>query len=262
MVLFSNYKTCRISSKPLGHLLRILFLVAEASLEFLSNRPWTKPSNTQSKIQFQLKNMSLPSVAMSSRTYPTRNVQRGRGLNLSEPRLRVASTSQEDPVHHKRAHEEAPREFEAVAPRPEPGAPGIPLTTEALAARGDSLEHLRRRVAVSLSRSACPASSSTIVDEEDDLKRRMHEYMLHGHYHQSIRGEDGEEPIEAIGSPTHTDMDSYNYSGPPTDLANTSSLPRRSRGSPWPAFVTLPCEEPTWRPEPPTTTTTPDVYPA
>ena len=54
------------------------------------------------------------------------------------------------------------------------------LTTEALAARGDSLEHLRRRVAVSLSRSACPASTSTVVGAaagQDDLKRRMDEYV-------------------------------------------------------------------------------------
>ena len=47
--------------------------------------------------------------------------------------------------------------------------------------------------------------------------------MLHKDYHQSIRGEDGEEPIDAISSPPRTDMDSYYYSGPSTDLANTAS---------------------------------------
>ena len=92
-------------------------------------------------------------------------------------------------------------------PRPAPVAPGKPLTTEALAALGDSLQHLGRRVAVSLSRFACPAWLSTIVEEQDDLKRHMDEYMLHRDYHQSIQGGDGEESIEAIGSPPQTDMD-------------------------------------------------------
>ena len=209
--------------------------------------------------------MSIPSLAMSLRTYPIRNVQLGSGLNLTEPRLRVASGSQEDPVHHRRANEEARRETEAVARRPERGAPGIPLTTEDLAARGDSLEHLHRRGAVSLSRSACPASSSAalaVVGEHDDLKRRMDEYMLHKDDHKSIRGEDGEEPIKALGSPAQTDMDSYYYWGPPTNLADTASLPRRPRGTAWPTFTTPPCEEPTWRPEPGTTTRTPGAYPA
>ena len=40
----------------------------------------------------------------------------------------------------------------------------------------------------------------------------MDEYMLHKDYHKSIRGEDGEEPIEALGSPPQTDMDSCYYS--------------------------------------------------
>ena len=151
--------------------------------------------------------MTLPSGAMLSRTYPIRNVQLGNGLNLTEPRVRVASGSQEDPVHHRRADEEARREFEVVAPRPEPGAPGIPLSTEALAACGDSLKHLRRRIAVSLSRLVCPASTSTIVEEQEDLKRRMDEYKLHKDYHWSVRGEDAEGPIKAIGSPPKTDMD-------------------------------------------------------
>ena len=131
--------------------------------------------------------MSIPSLAMSSRTYPIRNVQLGSGLSLTEPRLRVAFGSQENRVHHRKADEEAPKDLEVVAPRPERGAPGLPLTTEALAARRDSLEQLCRRFAVSLSRLACGASSSTVVGEQDDLKRRMHEYILHNDYHQSIR---------------------------------------------------------------------------
>ena len=78
--------------------------------------------------------MSLPSVAMSSRIYPIRIVQLGSGLNLIEPRLRVASGCQEYPVHHTRADEEAPGECEAVGPTPQPGAPGVPFTTEVSAA--------------------------------------------------------------------------------------------------------------------------------
>ena len=121
---------------------------------------------------------------------------------MSEPKLRVASGSQEDPVH-RRAEQEAPREIP------------IPLTTEALAARGDSLHHLRRRRAVSISRSACPASLSTaagVPEEQDKLRRRMDEYFLHEEYYKSVRGEDGEEPLEALGSPPHTDRGSYPYS--------------------------------------------------
>ena len=124
----------------------------------------------------------------------------------------------------------------------------IPLT---LAARGDSLQHLRRRVAVSISRSACAASLSTAVggsEEQDKLRRRMDEYLLHEEYYQSVRGEDGEEPLEALGSRPQADMGSYYYSGPPTDLADTLSLPRRPRG-------------PAWRPEP-ITIRTPEVCPA
>ena len=85
---------------------------------------------------------------------------------MSEPKLRFASLSEEDPGHRK-AEQEALREIQ------------IPLTTQALAARGDSLQHLRRRSAVSISRSACPASSSTAAggsEEQDKLRRRMHEY--------------------------------------------------------------------------------------
>ena len=135
----------------------------------------------------------------------------GSGLNLTEPRLRVAvaSGSQEDPVRQRRVDEELSREFAAVVPRPEPWAPGVPITTGALAARGTSLEHLCRRVALSLTRSACPASLSTVVAGQDDLKRRINEYMLQRDYRQSIGEKDGEEPMEAIESPPQTDMDSY-----------------------------------------------------
>ena len=139
----------------------------------------------------------------------------------------------------------------------------MPLTTEALAARGDSLEHLPRRVAVSLSCSPCPASSSTVVGvvgEQRDLKRRMDQYMLHEDYHKSLRGEDGEEPIAALGSPTQTDMNSYYYSGQPTDLADRASLPRHLRGTPWTTFSTPPYEGPTWLPELPRSTRTPEAY--
>ena len=198
--------------------------------------------------------MSIPSLTMSSRTYPKRKVQPGGGLNLTVPGLRVASGSREDPIHHTRADQEAAR--------PEHEAPGIPLTREALTARGDSVEQLRRRVAVTLTRSACPASLSTVAGAQDDLKRRMDDYMLHTDYHQSILGEDAEDPIEALGSPLQTDMDCYYYSGTPTDLAETASLPRRPRGSRWPTFTTPPCKELTWRAELPTTTRTPEAYPA
>ena len=118
---------------------------------------------------------------------------------MSEPKVRVASGSQEDLVH-RRAEQEAPRQIP------------IPLTTEALAARDDSLQHLRRRFAVSISRSACRASSSAAVgvsEEQDELRRRMDEYLLHEEYYKSVRGEDGEEPLKALGSPPHTDMGSY-----------------------------------------------------
>ena len=77
----------------------------------------------------------------------------------------------------------------------------------------------------------------------------MQEYLLHKEYYQSVRGEYGEEPPEALGSPPHTDMGSYLYSGPPTDLADTVSLPRRPRG-------------PAWRPELPITSRNPEVCPA
>ena len=77
----------------------------------------------------------------------------------------------------------------------------------------------------------------------------MDEYLLHEEYYKSVRGQDGEEPLKALGSPPHTDMGSYLYCDPPTDLADTVSLPRRPRG-------------PAWRPELPTTSRIPEVCPA
>ena len=123
------------------------------------------------------------------------------------------------------------------------------LTTEALAARADSLQHLRQRVAASISRSVCPASSSTATpvggpEEEGDFRRRIKEYILHDEYYKSVTGKDGEEPLDALGSPTYTDMGSY-----PTDLADTVSRPRQPRG-------------PVWRPEPLITSRSPEVCPA
>ena len=160
-------------------------------------------------------------------------------ISMCEPKLRVASGSQEDPVH-RRAEQEAPREIP------------IPLTTEALAARDDSLQHLRRRIAVSISRSACLASLSAAVggsEEQDELRRRIDAYLLHEKNYKSVRGEDGEEPLKALGSPPHTELGSYLYSGPPTDLADTVSLPGQPRG-------------PEWRPQLPTTSRNSEVCPA
>ena len=152
---------------------------------------------------------------------------------MSEPKPRATSGSQEDPVH-RRAEQDAPR-----------------LATEALAARGDSIQHLRRRVAASISRSICPASSSTATparepEEEGEFRRKINQYILHDEYYKSVTGEDGEEPLDALGSPPYTDMGSYPYSGPPKDLADTVSLPRRPRG-------------PVWRLELPITSRSPEV---
>ena len=105
---------------------------------------------------------------------------------------------------------------------------------ETLAAHGeDSLQRLRRRVEASIARSACPASSSTVPgggpEEQDDLRRRMDELVLHEEYHKSTVGEDGEIPLDALGSPPQTEMGSFLYSGPSTDMVDTVSLPRRPR---------------------------------
>ena len=162
-----------------------------------------------------------PSVQLSVRTWPVRSVQVQMGSRLisSEHLLRVPSGSQEDPGH-RRAEEEAPRT-------------SLPLTTEALAAHGaDSLRHLRRRVAASVDRSACPASSSTEIggpEEHEELRRKMDEYIVHQEYYKSIRGEDGEEPLTVHGSRPRTDLGSYPHSGPSPDRAETAFLPRRPR---------------------------------
>ena len=162
------------------------------------------------------------SSQLSSRTWPIRSVevQHGSvGHPKSEPPIRAASGSQED-QEHRRAELNPPRT--------------IPLTMETIAAHGeDSLQRLRRRVEASIARSACLASSSTILgvgpEEQEDLRRRMDEFMLHEEYHKSTVGEDGEIPLDALGSPPQTEMHSFLYSGPSTDMADTVSLPRRPR---------------------------------
>ena len=156
---------------------------------------------------------------MSYRTWPIRSVQVQLSHPVSEPPLRAASGSQEDP-EHRRAELNTPRT--------------IPLTMETLAAHGeDSLQRLRRRVEASIARSACPASSSSELgvgpEEQEDLRRRMDEFMLHEEYHLSTVGVDGELPLDALGSPPQTEMGSFLYSGPSTDIADTVSLPRRPR---------------------------------
>ena len=53
--------------------------------------------------------------------------------------------------------------------------------------------------------------------------------MLHEEYHLSTVGVHGELPLDALGSPAQTEMGSFLYSGPSTDIADTVSLPRRPR---------------------------------
>ena len=162
------------------------------------------------------------STQLSSRTWPIRSVQVQLGSVAhpkSEPPLIARSGSQEDP-EHRRANLNPPRT--------------TPLTMETLAAHGeDSLQRLRRRVEASIARSAGPASSSTVLgggpEEQEDLRRRMDEFMLHEEYHKSTVGKDGEIPLDALGSPPQTEMGSFLYSGPSTDMADTVSLPRRPR---------------------------------
>ena len=156
---------------------------------------------------------------MSYQTWPIRSVQVQLSHPVSEPPLRAASGSQED-LEHRRAELNTPRT--------------IPLTMETLAAHGeDSLQRLRRRVEASIARSACPASSSSELGvgpkEQEDLRRRMDDFMLHEEYHLSTVGVDGELPLDALGSPPQTEMGSFLYSGPSTDIADTVSLPRRPR---------------------------------
>ena len=105
---------------------------------------------------------------------------------------------------------------------------------EPLAAHGeDSLQRLRRRVEASIARSASPASSSTVLggglEEQEDLRRRMDEFMFHEEYHKSTLGEDGEVPLDALGSPPQIGMGFFLYSGPSTDMADGVALPRQPR---------------------------------
>ena len=53
--------------------------------------------------------------------------------------------------------------------------------------------------------------------------------MLHEEYDKSTVEEDGEVPLDALGSPPQTEMGSFLYSGPSTDIADTISLPRIPR---------------------------------
>ena len=61
---------------------------------------------------------------------------------------------------------------------------------ETLAAHGeDSLQTLRKGVEASIARSACPASSSTVLggpEEQEDLRRRMDEFMLHRKFYSDF----------------------------------------------------------------------------
>ena len=124
---------------------------------------------------------------------------------------------------------------------------------EALAPHGeDSLQRLGRRVEASIARLACPASSSTVrggPEEQEDLRRRMDEFMLHEEYHKSTVGEDEEVPLDALGSPPQTEMGSFLCSGPSTDIADTVSLPRRPRVHEHPRA---------WHPDLPTTSRAPE----
>ena len=53
--------------------------------------------------------------------------------------------------------------------------------------------------------------------------------MLHEEYHLSTGGVDGGLPLDALGSPPQTEMGSFPFSGPSTDIADTVSLLRRPR---------------------------------
>ena len=53
--------------------------------------------------------------------------------------------------------------------------------------------------------------------------------MLHEEYHKSTVGEDGRIPLDALRSPPQTEMGSFLFSGPSTDMEDTVSLPRRPR---------------------------------
>ena len=51
--------------------------------------------------------------------------------------------------------------------------------------------------------------------------------MLHEEYQKSTVGEDEKIPLDALGLPPQTELGSFLYSGPSTDMADTVSLPRR-----------------------------------
>ena len=73
--------------------------------------------------------------------------------------------------------------------------------------------------------------------------------MLNEEYHKSTVEEDGEIPLDALGSPPQTEMGSFLYSGPSTDMADTVSLPRRPRVHEHPRA---------WHPDLPTTSRAPE----
>ena len=73
--------------------------------------------------------------------------------------------------------------------------------------------------------------------------------MLHEEYHKSTVGEDGKIPLDALGSPPQTEMGSFLYSGPSTEMADTVSLPRRPRVHEHPRA---------WHPNLPTTSRAPE----
>ena len=185
------------------------------------------------------------STQLSSRTWPIRSVQVQLGSVAhpkSEPPLRAASGSQENPKH-RRVKLNPPRKTS--------------LTMETLAAHGeDRLQRLRRHVEASIARTACPASSATVLgggpEEQEDLRRRMDEFMPHEEYHKSTVGEDGETPLDALGSPPQTEMGSFLYSGPSTDMTDTVSLPRRPRVHEHPRA---------WHPDLPITSMAPEKSP-
>ena len=73
--------------------------------------------------------------------------------------------------------------------------------------------------------------------------------MLQEEYHKSTVGEDGEILLDALGSLPQTEMGSFLYSWPSTDIADTVSLPRRPRVHEHPRE---------WHPDLPTTSRPPE----
>ena len=74
-------------------------------------------------------------------------------------------------------------------------------------------------------------------------------FMLHEEYYKSTVGEDGEIPLDALGSPPQIEMGSFLYSGPSTDMADTVSLQRGPRVQKHPRA---------WHPDLPTTSRAPE----